>query len=444
MRKSILSKVLSLSLCAFMVLGAFPVTSDTAVNKLDAYNAYYEFLQEEVDRLGQPIRDNDYYNMFTNKIERNSKVEKILAVHLLDVTNDGVEELILKRYITKNSSAIIDSSDTEWICIYTYENGKLRRIGQNLDWAYSAGNGSWGYYEPEGYIGYILSSHNYPYISDECIYYCKASNGKVYLADLDPDSLDEVVSYYSYNGTLMERSVKLHANFVPYYVGSVAASIGRYLYEVNGTQVSKDQYYATKNSCISGGCYELRNNDYNVALNTLRNAIESYYIPSSWAQAEVDNAIDNGYVPKELQKGYTEAISRAEFCALATQFCETYTGNTISERMEFTDTSDVNVQKMGAIGVVNGTGDGAFSPDKNLTRQEAATILARLADYMDIELASGTLSFADNSKISSWAKDSVARISASGVMNGVGNNTFDPLTSYTREQAILTIIRLDK
>ena len=119
MRKSILSKVLSLSLCAFMVLGAFPVTSDAAVNKLDAYNAYYEFLQEEVDRLGQPIRDNDYYNMFTNKIERNSKVEKILAVHLLDVTNDGVEELILKRYITNNSSAIIDSSDTEWICIYT-------------------------------------------------------------------------------------------------------------------------------------------------------------------------------------------------------------------------------------------------------------------------------------------------------------------------------------
>jgi len=99
---------------------------------------------------------------------------------------------------------------------------------------------------------------------------------------------------------------------------------------------------------------------------------------------------------------------------------------------------------MGAIGAVNGTGDGAFSPNKNLTRQEAATILARLADYMDIELENGTLAFADNGKISSWAKDSVARISASGIMNGVGNNTFDPLSSYTREQAILTIIRLDK
>ncbi|MBE6020978.1 MAG: S-layer homology domain-containing protein [Clostridiales bacterium] len=439
-----LKKALCLSICAFMLTGLFPVTSNAAVNKLDAYDAYYDFLQEEADRIGQPIRDNDYYNMFTDKIQRNSKVEKILAAHLLDVTNDGVEELILKRYITNNSGALLDPSDTEWICIYTYENGELRRIGQNLDWAYSAGNGSWGYYEPEGYIGYILSSHNYPYISDECIYYCKNSNGKVYLADLDPDSLDEVISFYSYNGTLMERSVKFHANFVPYYVGSVASSYGRYLYEVNGTQVSKNQYYATKNAYISGGYYELRNNDYNAVLNTLSNAIQSYYIPSSWAEAEVNKAISNDYVPEQLQKGYTEAISRAEFCALATQFCETYTGKKISERMEFTDTNDVNVQKMGAVGVVNGTGDGAFSPNKNLTRQEAATILARLADYMDIELENGTLAFADNGKISSWAKDSVARISASGIMNGVGNNTFDPLSSYTREQAILTIIRLDK
>ena len=442
MIKKKLCKIISLVLCLVTVFGAFPVVSSAAVNKMDAYNAYYEYLQEEVDRLGQPIRDMDYYGMFTDKIERNSKVEMILAAYLLDVTNDGVEELILKRYVTNKSGTILDSSDTEWVCIYTYVNGQIKRIGQNQRWAYSAGDGSWGYYEPEGYIGSILSFYDYPYISDECVYYCKGTNGKVYLADKDPNEYDELITYYGYNGSMMAESGTLHANFVPYYVGSVAASIGRYLYEVNGQKVSESQYKATKNAYTGGGYTKLVNNDYNTVLNKLESALQSYYLPSSWAKEEVEKAIGNGYVPEQLQKGYTGAITRAEFCALAVQFYETYSGQKIDSLMEFTDTNDVSVQKMGALGIVNGTGGGAFSPNNNLTRQEAATILARLADHMGIDLDSASLSFADNSKISSWAKDSVARIAASGVMNGVGDNRFDPLSSYTREQAILTIIRL--
>ncbi len=441
MRKGF-NKILCMVLCAIMIVSVVPARSDAAVNKLDAYDAYYTYLKEEVERLGQPIRDQDYYNMFTNKIKRESKVEMILAAHLLDVTNDGVEELILKRYVTNESSTILDSSDTEWIAIYTSVNGGLKRIGQNQRWAYSAGNGSWGYYEPEGFIGSILSFYDYPYISDECIYYCKGTNGKVYLADRDPNEYDEVVTYYGYNGSLMAESVNLHANFVPYYVGSVAASIGRYLYEVNGQQVSESQYKSTKNAYTGGGVTKLVNNDYNVVLEKLDNAIQSYYNPSSWAKEEVERAISKGYVPVQLQKGYTGAISRAEFCALAVSFYESYTGTKIDTLMEFTDTTDINVQKMGGLKIVNGTGNGAFSPNNNLTRQEAATILARLADSMGISLEEGSLGFADNSKIASWAKDAVARISASGVMNGVGNNKFDPTSSYTREQAILTIIRL--
>jgi len=39
----------------------------------------YEYLKTEYERLGQTIRDEDYYQMFTDKIQRNAKVEKILA-----------------------------------------------------------------------------------------------------------------------------------------------------------------------------------------------------------------------------------------------------------------------------------------------------------------------------------------------------------------------------
>lgn len=36
----------------------------------------------------------------------------------------------------------------------------------------------------------------------------------------------------------------------------------------------------------------------------------------------------------------------------------------------------------------------------------------------------------------------VDQVSAAGVMNGVGNDCFGPVGSYTREQAIATILRL--
>lgn len=163
--------------------------------------------------------------------------------------------------------------------------------------------------------------------------------------------------------------------------------------------------------------------------------------PSSWARDSVAQAKNAGIVPQTLQSAYTSPITRAEFCALATRLYETVKGS-ISGRTAFTDTIDVNVQKMASLGVVNGVGNGRFDPDGTLTREQAATMLARLADAMGKPLAAGTSSFADNGSIASWALGSVGQMKSSGVMSGVGGNKFDPKGSYTREQSIITALRL--
>jgi len=163
--------------------------------------------------------------------------------------------------------------------------------------------------------------------------------------------------------------------------------------------------------------------------------------PSSWAAASVNAAIDAGIVPTALQSKYTTATTRAEFCALAVALYETLCG-TITERAKFDDTTDVNVEKMAALGVVNGTGEGKFSPSSQLTREQAATMLARLADEMGSPLTTAAATFADNSAVSSWASAAVGQVQAAGIMGGVGDNNFSPKGSYTREQSILTILRL--
>lgn len=164
--------------------------------------------------------------------------------------------------------------------------------------------------------------------------------------------------------------------------------------------------------------------------------------PSSWAIDQVAEAVRLYLVPYNLQSNYTQTATRAEFCALAVELYETVTGKEITARATFSDTSDVNVQKMAGIGVINGVGGGKFDPDGQLTREQAATILSRLAEAMGRPLPEAAASFADNASIASWAMDAVGRVQAGGLMDGVGNGLFSPQGSYTREQSMLTILRL--
>jgi hypothetical protein len=164
--------------------------------------------------------------------------------------------------------------------------------------------------------------------------------------------------------------------------------------------------------------------------------------PSSWAVEQVNEAIAANLVPPSLQAKYTQATTRAEFCALAVALYETVTDRVVSERKTFDDTKDVNVEKMAGVSVVSGVGNNKFAPDDKLTREQAAAMLARLAEAIGKPLTKKAPAFNDNGSISPWAKEGVGQIQAAGIMGGVGNNTFAPKDPYTREQSIITILRL--
>ncbi|MBM6927133.1 S-layer homology domain-containing protein [Pseudoflavonifractor phocaeensis] len=164
--------------------------------------------------------------------------------------------------------------------------------------------------------------------------------------------------------------------------------------------------------------------------------------PSSWAAQQVNAAISAGIVPASLQSKYTQTATRAEFCALAVAMYETVTGTEITDRLTFADTSDPNVEKMAALGVVNGTGGNNFSPNDPLNREQAATILARLSDALGKPISASAPTFNDNASISSWAFDSVGQVQAAKIMEGTGGNNFSPAVGYSREQCIITMMRL--
>ena len=75
--------------------------------------------------------------------------------------------------------------------------------------------------------------------------------------------------------------------------------------------------------------------------------------------------------------------------------------------------------------------------------QEAAAMLQRTYTCYASNLpAAGALTFSDKNSVADWAASSVSLLAQWGVMQGKEQNTFDPLGTYTREQCIVTFMRL--
>ena len=102
--------------------------------------------------------------------------------------------------------------------------------------------------------------------------------------------------------------------------------------------------------------------------------------------------------------------------------------------IEFTDEKNIQykeaVQAMAGLGILKGDdndrdGKMEFRPKDSLTRAEAAKIIAYVARGPEIENWINTQVF-DDVPASHWAAKYIAYCSNQGIINGVGNNKFDP------------------
>jgi hypothetical protein len=109
-------------------------------------------------------------------------------------------------------------------------------------------------------------------------------------------------------------------------------------------------------------------------------------------------------------------------------------------------TQNAAVVKMSYIGVVTGYSDGTFKPNNDISRQEAAVMLSRFMNALGYNRPIIAPNFKDIRAIADWARDHVGKVQSAGIMNGVENEkgeiNFVPNGKYTREQAIVTMVRL--
>ncbi len=88
-------------------------------------------------------------------------------------------------------------------------------------------------------------------------------------------------------------------------------------------------------------------------------------------------------------------------------------------------------------GIVNGTGDGNFKPNDAVTREQLCVMVENYiegyAGSVFMKKVAG-ITFKDDAKISSWAKEAVYKCQRAGIISGTGDGNFAPLATANRAQ----------
>lgn len=94
-------------------------------------------------------------------------------------------------------------------------------------------------------------------------------------------------------------------------------------------------------------------------------------------------------------------------------------------------------------GIATGYGDGLFSADAPLTREQMAVIFYRYAAYKGHTMTktADLAAFADAASVSPWAADSLRWTVANSLINGVTGDTLVPETTATRAQTAAIFLR---
>jgi len=176
---------------------------------------------------------------------------------------------------------------------------------------------------------------------------------------------------------------------------------------------------------------------------------------SSWAESYVNQAGADGLIPSCLSgQDQRDGITRQEFAAVAVALYKKLSGAVPDpdNTDPFTDCSDADVLRAYALGVVNGTGEGRFSPNGALTREQAVSMLGRVCELVQTgAVADGSKldqtsakTFADGAQISDYARSYIGYFTGRGVIDGVGSNLFAPKRAMTREQAIKVAVAAEQ
>lgn len=170
-------------------------------------------------------------------------------------------------------------------------------------------------------------------------------------------------------------------------------------------------------------------------------------IKGHWAEDEIKKLTEIGVVSGDGSGSYnlTQDVTRGEFSKLLIKALELPENkySDIFRDVAGTDWYANYIQTAYDLEIIKGYGD-VFEPNQVITREQMAQMIYRAYVYKTSQKPETTdaLAFDDASEINTWAIDEVKGVIAFGLMQGVSEKIFSPLSLSKREQAFVVIYRL--
>ena len=167
----------------------------------------------------------------------------------------------------------------------------------------------------------------------------------------------------------------------------------------------------------------------------------------AWATEAVNALNKAGVINGISQTSFApnSYVTREQFAKMViTAFCSA----DMQKRASFTDCPDSHwsspyVAAAYEAGVVKGISDTEFGLGKNISRQDMAVILYRMANNEGIVLyGDEAVVFDDETAIAPYAKEAVDAMAKCGIISGMGDGMFAPEANATRAQAAKMIYEL--
>ncbi len=151
-----------------------------------------------------------------------------------------------------------------------------------------------------------------------------------------------------------------------------------------------------------------------------------------WAESAIERwsgyGVINGYNGRFMPN---DKITRGEMAVILDklmgyQVAAENTFHDLKAGMYYTEP----ILKANAAGAMNGDGKGGVRPTANITRQEAAVLIA---NALGVGKSSSRLTFSDAASVASWAYGYVAALADRGIVSG---ETFRPAAAITRAEVV--------
>jgi len=167
-----------------------------------------------------------------------------------------------------------------------------------------------------------------------------------------------------------------------------------------------------------------------------------------WARKAIEVMASKGIIKGTSETTFTpgEKIIRADFVVLLVRTLELKAD--FDSNFDDVNPNDYYYEALGIakkLGIAKGVGDNKFMPKENITRQEMMCFLDRALTIAGKGVERGTIKdiekFADYTKVSSFAVESVASLVKSGIVAGDGRN-INPLDPALRAEAAVLMYRI--